>query len=315
MTTLATSVENDPKYKRVLNCGFIGLVDAMPNEPGEGDLAIVSAARVSYGKGTKKVSEDRGLIRYLMRHYHSTPFEMVEFKFHAKMPIFIARQWVRHRTANINEYSGRYSVMSNEFYVPEPAQTQPQSKENHQGRGGALTDKEIEGCRWMINVANEHAYDTYSTLLGDYNDPSKQLDALYDPYSLDGWFDSTFPGLARELARGVLTLNNYTEWYWKIDLHNLMHFLFLRADSHAQWEIQQYANAIYELIKPYVPLACEAYEDYRLHAAHVSRMEKEMIIFIMNNGMSSINDFNGFAKSYGLSMREIEEFKKKFNIA
>jgi thymidylate synthase (FAD) len=303
-------IKHDPNARKCLDYGFVVLADAMGD-----DSTIVQSARVSYGKGTKKVSEDKGLIRYLMRHYHTSPFEMVEFRFLAKMPIFVARQWVRHRTANINEYSGRYSVMSNEFYVPNAAQTQPQSKENHQGRGGILTDREIEGCQWMIKAANEHAYDTYSVLLGEYNDHDKQMDALYDPYARDGWFDSSFPGLARELARGVLTLNNYTEWYWKIDLNNLFKFLYLRADSHAQWEIQEYANAIYDLIKPYVPLACEAYEDYMLHAAHLSRMEKEMVAVIMQQGLNSIGDFDVFAKGYGLTKREIEEFKKKFNIA
>jgi thymidylate synthase (FAD) len=233
--------------------GFIALVDAMPRLVPEGqtaDSAIVQSARVSYGQGTKMVSEDRGLVRYLMRHRHSTPFEMVEFKFHIAMPIFIARQWIRHRTANVNEYSARYSIMPDRFYRPDIENVRKQSKSNRQGGEGPIDAGTAEEFLKLLEGA----------------------EANYAKY-----LDLTERGVARELARAVLPVSVYTEWYWKCDLHNIFHFLSLRMDPHAQIEIQDYAKAMYELIKPIVPVASEAFEDYRLNAMHLTGLEIDAI--------------------------------------
>jgi thymidylate synthase (FAD) len=233
--------------------GFIALVDAMPRLVPAGqtaDSAIVQSARVSYGQGTKQVSEDRGLVRYLMRHRHSTPFEMVEFKFHIAMPIFIARQWIRHRTANVNEYSARYSIMPDRFYRPDIENVRKQSKSNRQGGDGPIDAGTAEEFLRLLEGA----------------------EANYAKY-----LDLTERGVARELARAVLPVSVYTEWYWKCDLHNIFHFLSLRMDPHAQIEIQDYAKAMYELIKPIVPVACEAFEDYRLNAMHLTGLEIDAI--------------------------------------
>ncbi|MFN7144477.1 MAG: FAD-dependent thymidylate synthase [Myxococcota bacterium] len=224
-----------------LDHGFVRAVDYMGD-----DGAIVQAARVSYGRGTKKVSEDRGLIRYLMRHRHTTPFEMCELKLHVKLPIFVARQWIRHRTANVNEISARYSVLDREFYLPRPEDLAVQSANNKQGRGEVLdTDTAAEVLRLLRRDA-EQSYDTYETLLEEHH-------------------------LARELARMNLGVNYYTQWYWKVDLHNLLHFLSLRIDPHAQYEIRVYGEAIAGLVKAWVPLAYEAFEDYRVGAVTFSR--------------------------------------------
>jgi len=236
---------------KVLDHGFVRVVDYMGD-----DSAIVQAARVSYGAGTKQVSQDRGLIRYLMRHWHSTPFEMCEIKFHIKLPIFIARQWIRHRTANVNEYSARYSVMDKEFYMPEPEQLAKQSMTNMQGRGDILDAAQSARVMQLLREDATRCYDHYEEMLnetvgGDVIDESKD-------------------GLARELARMNLTLNYYTQWYWKIDLHNLMHFLRLRADAHAQYEIRAYADVMCELLKSWCPIAYEAFEEYRLGAVNLS---------------------------------------------
>ncbi|CAI9120002.1 FAD-dependent thymidylate synthase [Brytella acorum] len=221
-----------------LDHGFIRVVDYMGD-----DGAVVQAARVSYGRGTKKVSEDTGLIRYLMRHRHSTPFEMCEIKFHVKLPVFVARQWIRHRMANVNEYSARYSILDREFYLPTPEQISAQSQSNRQGRAEVLSpDKAAEVLALLRRDATQ-CYDAYERLL----DP--------DQY-----------GLARELARMNLTLNTYTQWYWKIDLHNLLHFVSLRADPHAQYEIRVYAEAILDVLRAWVPVTCAAFEEYRLGA-------------------------------------------------
>ena len=233
--------------------GFIALVDAMPRLVPEGltaDSAIVQSARVSYGQGTKMVSEDRGLVRYLMRHHHSTPFEMVEFKFHIAMPIFIARQWIRHRTANVNEYSARYSIMPDRFYRPSIDNVRKQSKSNRQGGEGPIDAGTAEEFLQLLENA-EANYQKYTEL--------------------------TEKGVAREIARAVLPVSVYTEWYWKCDLHNIFHFLSLRMDPHAQIEIQDYAKAMYELIKPIVPVACEAFEDYRLNSMHLTGLEIDAI--------------------------------------
>ncbi len=234
----------------VLDRGFIRVVDYMGD-----DNAVVQAARVSYGAGTKKLREDRGLIRYLIRHRHTTPFEMCEIKFHVKLPIFVARQWVRHRTANINEYSARYSLLDNEFYVPAPENLATQSSVNRQGRGAVL---EGEEAARVINMLREDAIQAHAHYVEMMNDDN------------DGMVHEDRKGLARELARMNLTLNFYTQWYWKVNLHNLMHFLSLRADKHAQFEIRAYANVMLDIFKQWVPLTYEAFCDYRLGAVEMS---------------------------------------------
>lgn len=238
----------------VLDHGFIRVVDYMGD-----DAAIVQAARVSYGRGTKQVSQDKGLINYLMRHWHSTPFEMCEIKFHVKLPIFVARQWIRHRTANVNEYSARYSIMDKEFYIPTPEMLSPQSKKNHQGRaeGTSLSPEESARVLEILKGDSERVYGHYEELMNATQDGNV--------------IDVEKSGIARELARMNLTMNYYTQWYWKIDLHNLMHFLMLRADPHAQYEIRAYADAMIEVVKKWVPFAHEAFEEHRLHGVRLSR--------------------------------------------
>ena len=235
----------------VLDHGFIRVIDYMGD-----DAAIVQAARVSYGRGTRKVSEDQGLINYLMRHRHTTPFEMCEIKYHVKLPIFVARQWIRHRTANVNEYSARYSVLDNEFYVPAPEHLAAQAKTNRQGREHVLDGSEARHVLDLLRAEAERAYAGYGELLNEDGQG-----AVIDP---------TRSGLARELARMSLSLNFYTQWYWKTDLHNLMHFLSLRADPHAQYEIRAYAEAMLGTIQRWVPLAHAAFLEYRMNAASIS---------------------------------------------
>jgi len=235
----------------VLDHGFVRVVDYMGD-----DAAVVQAARVSYGRGTKAVMEDRGLIRYLMRHRHSTPFEMCEIKFHVKLPIFVARQWIRHRTANVNEYSARYSIMDREFYLPAPEHLAAQSASNRQGRGEVLQGAEAAHVLNLLREDSLRNYDHYQEMLnadeeGQVLDPSRQ-------------------GLARELARMNLTLNAYTQWYWKTDLHNLLNFLSLRADAHAQYEIRAYAEVMMASLEAWVPAVAEAFRDYRLGAVTLS---------------------------------------------
>ena len=235
----------------VLDHGFVRVVDYMGD-----DGAIVQAARVSYGRGTRKVSEDRGLIHYLMRHRHSTPFEMCEIKLHVKLPIFVARQWIRHRTANVNEYSARYSILDNEFYLPSPAQLAAQSAANRQGRGEVLEGSEAARVMEFLREDSRRQYAHYMEMLNE-TEAGETIDARRS-------------GLARELARMGLTLNFYTQWYWKVDLHNLMHFLSLRADPHAQYEIRVYAEAMLEVMRRWVPLCHDAFLQHRLHAATLS---------------------------------------------
>jgi thymidylate synthase (FAD) len=224
-----------------LDHGFVRVVDYFGD-----DAAVVQAARVSYGKGTRKVSEDRQLIRYLMRHRHTTPFEMCELKLHVKLPIFVARQWIRHRTASVNEISGRYSVFTDEFYVPATAQVATQSENNKQGRGEGLSETDAAAVQEEITSLSRGAYAAYESLLTEHD-------------------------LARELARTILPVNYYTQWYWKVDLHNLLHFLALRMDPHAQYEIRVYADAIAAFVKAWVPDTWAAFEDYRLGAFSMSR--------------------------------------------
>ncbi len=235
----------------LLDHGFVRVIDYMGD-----DAAVVQAARVSYGKGTKKVSEDRGLIHYLMRHRHTTPFEMCEIKYHVKLPIFVARQWIRHRTANVNEYSARYSILDNEFYLPAPEQIAAQSRSNRQGRGDTLPPEDTARVLDLLREDALRAYRGYADLLnedeaGNTVDPARQ-------------------GLARELARMNLTLGFYTQWYWKTDLHNLLNFLSLRADPHAQYEIRVYADAMIDTLERWVPITAEAFRQYRLGGAHLS---------------------------------------------
>ncbi len=234
----------------VLDHGIIRVVDYMGD-----DSAIVQAARVSYGRGTKRIQEDSGLIKYLLRHHHTTPFEMAEIKFHVKLPIFVARQWIRHRTASVNEYSARYSVLDNEFYIPQPEHLAAQSTLNRQGRGTVLEGDEAAEVLSLLRRDAEQAYDDYSTMLNDPSSPDHRDDRS---------------GLARELARMNLSLNFYTQWYWKTDLHNLMNFLRLRADSHAQFEIRAYAEIMLEIMAAWVPIAYSAFKEYRMEAVQLS---------------------------------------------
>ena len=227
----------------VLDHGFVRVIDYMGD-----DAAICQAARVSYGKGTKSVSNDEGLIRYLMRHWHSTPFEMCEIKLHVKLPVFVARQWIRHRTANVNEYSARYSILDREFYIPAPDALAAQSVVNNQGRGAALEGEEAQRVLKYLTEDAMRCYDHYEEMISDQGQQ----------------------GLARELARMNLPANIYTQWYWKVDLHNLLHFLRLRADAHAQYEIRVYADEICRLVADWVPFAYKAFEDYRMGGATLS---------------------------------------------
>ena len=251
----------------VLDHGFVRVIDYMGD-----DAAICQAARVSYGKGTKSVQNDEGLIRYLMRHWHSTPFEMCEIKLHVKLPVFVARQWIRHRTANVNEYSARYSILDREFYIPAPEHIAAQSTINNQGRGETLTGDEAARVLEILKADSARAYDNYEAMISD-----------------DGQ-----QGLARELARMNLPANIYTQWYWKVDLHNLLHFLRLRADSHAQYEIRVYAEEICKIVADWVPYAYAAFEDYRMGGAILSktsldvmrRMIKGEEVAQENSGMS-----------------------------
>ncbi len=258
----------------VLDHGFIALVDVMPrlvprpeSGPPTADGAIVQAARVSYGAGTKKVNEDRGLIRYLLRHRHTTPFEMVEFKFHVAMPIFVARQWIRHRTANVNEYSARYSILPDRFYIPSLDEVRKQSRANRQGGDD----------RFRIDEASEVA------TAQEFLDFLKDVEALYPRY-----MKLTEQGVSRELARIGLPVSIYTEWYWKCDLHNVLRFLSLRMDPHAQEEIQAYARAMHALIEPIIPVTMEAWRDYAFEALHLTRLEVEAIRSIASGGPGAV---------------------------
>ncbi len=340
-----------PQYTEVLDHGFVGLVDFYGD-----DAAIVNAARVSYGKGTTKTRSDRGLIRYLMRHLHTTPFEMVDFKFHVKAPIFVFRQWHRHRTFSINEYSARYSVLDGEMYQPRHEHLAPQSTVNRQGRSdGLLTDDEYTVIMEGVEHIYEQSYQTYRWSLGPDEDgnrtpPPENIQRRIDwckeaaaqavresrrrategelpnPYptveSLENAIleymahngvhelGEDFPGVARELARMVLPVATYSQMYWKGNLHNLFHFLNLRCDSHAQYEIRIYAEAILNLIRPHVPWAVEAFEDYLQHASRLSRMENETVRELLQLPSEPI--VIRIMKEKGCSKREIDDFIAKF---
>ena len=263
--------------------GFVKLLEVMGN-----DEEVENAARISYGEGTRKVSQTRNLIRYLMRHKHTSPFEMCEVKFHLKLPIFVMRQLVRHRTANINEYSGRYSLMSDEFYLPAEADVQEQSSSNNQGRGRDLDEENKMLVLGRMHAITDQAKECYRQIA--------------TPTPLDGFYEG-FKGIARELARTVLPVSNYTECIWKIDLNNFFHFAKLRMDAHAQKEIQDFANVMYDMVKPKFPICCEAFEDYILNSKTFSAKEMEIIKDNMNGSW--------VMAKYGLSERESKEFLEK----
>ena len=272
----------------ILDHGFIRVVDYMGD-----DSSVVQAARVSYGKGTKKVSTDAGLIKYLMRHWHSTPFEMCEIKYHVKLPIFIARQWIRHRTANVNEYSARYSILDKEFYLPDSEHLAAQSQINRQGRGDVLKGDQAKKVLDLLKNDAEQTYKNYEEMLNERYDGTV--------------IEEGKSGLARELARMNLTLNTYTQWYWKTDLLNLMNFLRLRADRHAQYEIRAYADAMLDTVKKWVPITYEAFMDYRVGGTEVSSKGKTVIQKMISGEKISIEES-------GLSKREWNELMNAFGL-
>ena len=263
---------------KVLDHGFVRVIDYMGD-----DSAICQAARVSYGKGTKSVQNDAGLIRYLMRHWHSTPFEMCEIKLHVKLPVFVARQWIRHRTANVNEYSARYSILDREFYIPSPEHIAAQSVVNNQGRGESLSGDEAQSVLELLKADSARCYDNYEKMISQEDQQ----------------------GLARELARMNLPANIYTQWYWKVDLHNLLHFLRLRADPHAQYEIRVYAEEICKLVREWVPHTYSAFEDYRLGGASLSQTSVNILRRMIKGEDVDL-------QSSGMSKGEWEEFKSIF---
>ena len=310
--TLQKEIEGNERYVKVLDHGFVGLVDHMGS-----DNAIVQAARVSYGDGTKTVNEDRGLIRYLVRHKHTSPLEMCEVKLHLKLPIFVMRQLVRHRTSSLNEYSARYSILTDEMYIPQIENIKPQSKTNKQGRDGVLIESDALEAQRLIQEATDNSNRIYRILLND------------DGFGHEG-FSEEYPenGIAREIARTVMPVAGYTELYWKQNLHNLFHMLKLRDDSHAQWEIQEFARAIYRLIQPLYPIACEAYEDYIRDSKTLSGMEMNLLNAVFTRSkefnLSVQEAFDHIEAQYEttenliehfrMSKREFNEFKQTFRL-
>lgn len=264
---------------KVLDHGFVRVVDYMGD-----DSSIVQAARVSYGRGTKKSLQDKGLINYLMRHRHTTPFEMCDIKFHIKLPIFIARQWIRHRTASVNEYSARYSILSNEFYIPNKSNLSPQSSVNKQGRSSESLPDDV--ANRVLEIMKTDAMNCYNHYVEMMNEDDK-----------GNVVNENNIGITRELARINLTLNTYTEWYWKINLHNLLHFLALRADEHAQYEIRVYAKAMLDIVKAWVPYAYEAFEDHKMYATTISKKGMEIVRALIQG--KEVNQ-----ESSGMSPRE-----------
>ena len=276
-TTVEAMEEILYKSLPVLDHGFIRVIDYMGD-----DSAIVQAARVSYGRGTKKSLQDQGLINYLMRHRHTTPFEMCDIKFHIKLPIFIARQWIRHRTASINEYSARYSILSNEFYMPQKVHLTTQSAENKQGRSNqALPEDDADRILEMLRDDAMKCHAHYIDMLNE-----DEQGNVVDPNKV---------GITRELARMNLTLNTYTEWYWKINLHNLLHFVALRADAHAQYEIRVYAEVILDILKRWVPYAFEAFEEHMLGGTRISRKGMEIVRALID-GQEITQESSGMSK-------------------
>jgi thymidylate synthase (FAD) len=273
----------------LLDHGFVRLIDYMGD-----DQAIVQAARVSYGRGTRRVREDRGLIRYLLRHRHTTPFEMCEIKVHMKLPIFVARQLIRTRTANVNEASGRYSILDREFYMPDPSVLGAQSATNRQGRGDAVSPERAAHVLELLKKDAELAYAHYEDMLGGAAETQKTGEEV--------------EGIARELARINLPVSFYTQWYWKIDLHNLLRFISLRADAHAQYEIRVYAEALADLTRRWVPDVYEAFVDYQLEGASLSRMEMAALRLLLQGETPDL-------AALGLSAREQVEFKQRFGLS
>ena len=289
-TKRATSVELEKiLYEpfKVLDHGFIRVVDYMGN-----DSAIVQAARVSYGKGTKQTNQDKGLINYLLKHKHTTPFEMCEIKLHVKLPIFIARQWIRHRTANVNEYSARYSILSKEFYIPQKEHLSPQSTSNKQGREAISLSE--EAAQNALNVLQEDASRCYQNYLLLMNEDEE-----------GNIINQDVTGIARELARMNLTLNQYTQWYWKIDLHNLLHFVRLRADHHARFEIQEYARVLLDIIKMWVPYTYEAFVEHVRDSVTLSKSSFALVKRLLAGEQVT-------QENSGLSKREWLEFSANF---
>ena len=274
------------KSFKVLDKGFIRVIDYMGN-----DASIVQAARVSYGKGTKKLNQDRNLINYLLSHRHSTPFEMNEIKFHIKLPIFVARQWIRHRTASVNEYSARYSLIENEFYTPKVQDIEPQAVQNNQGRSGKFDNEESSVYRDIIKNSSDENFKNYFELLNINN----QGEVI----------NQKKKGIARELARMVLPLNSYTQWYWKIDLHNLMHFLSLRFDKHAQYEIRVYADIMLEIMKKWVPMTYDAFIKNKMDSLTLSSDAIKYLRNIIKN--KNVDESE-------ISRRELESIKKIFDL-
>ena len=277
----------------VLDHGFVRVVDYMGD-----DTSIVQSARVSYGKGTKKVSTDSGLIKYLMRHRHSTPFEMCEIKYHVKLPIFVARQWIRHRTANVNEYSARYSILDKEFYLPAKENLAAQSRNNRQGRGDLIEGEQANDILKILKEDAEKNYNDYETILNERHDGTI--------------VNESKKGLARELARMNLTLNTYTQWYWKTDLLNLLNFLSLRADDHAQYEIRAYADVMIDCLKKWVPITYEAFMDYRVGGMELSSKGKLVISKMIKgegcdfeNSKLSKREWNELMESFGFNEKMI----------
>jgi thymidylate synthase (FAD) len=287
------------KVHPVLDHGFIRVIDYMGD-----DAAITQAARVSYGRGTKRVSEDRGLIEYLIRHRHSTPLEQCIIKYHMKLPIFVARQLIRHRTASVNEYSARYSILAKEFYFPKQENVAPQSKTNRQGRSDEhLDDTEYERTKNTIFTHSHQSYDLYTALLAEEDDPHN----FY-------YMQKDFPGIARELARMVLPLNVYTEWYWTIDLHNLLHFLSLRMDKHAQWEIRAYASIMGDIVAKWCPFAWDAWNNCVFNGVHLTKKQWDVLCYLMqdidvaDNGFIQGEDiFAKFKEHNNIGKREYDE--------
>ena len=330
----------EPTYTNVLNAGFVGLVDYMGD-----DRAIVQAARTSYAEGTKKIRSEAGLIRYLLKHDHTTPFEMCDVKFHVKCPIFVARQWHRHRTASINEQSGRYSELLDEFHLPDQQDIKPQSKTNKQGRDGDLSLADKRAILYVMNDINQQSYDAYEYLLGktseahsnhtfvrnfavekilqdisqrdikptDLDSINVEINAACAVPVIDQSCDDNgiknFPGLSRETAREVLPVSLYTQFYWKANLLNTFRFLALRMDPHAQLEIREYANAMYELIKPLYPVACKAFEDYWFGAVKLSRMEWNALKSVKTLWLEKF--LEQIKEDGTVSEREIKEFISK----
>ena len=313
--TNRADVADDINYTPILDHGFVGLVDHMGS-----DQAIVDAARLSYAKGTKQVNSSRGLVRYLLSHRHTSPFEMCEIKLHLKIPMFVMRQLVRHRTSSLNEMSARYSILPNEFYIPDAEALQPQSATNKQGRAGELTDRTKEVIQQIFTVHGEASYALYEELL---NDPEDTTDHSEFYENLD--FDENYPGLTRELSRMVLPVNVYTELYWKQDLHNMLHLVKLRADPHAQYEIRVLAEAMHAHLVKLYPETMEAWNDYVREASTFNRMDITLLRMLVKDSKEFKDIYKAmakefptrkdFASSQGMTVRELDSFEAKVGLA